>query len=284
MFEQNLNTVIKVKKMEKKEIVATGTGVEYLVLKVSGQLMPSKAFVSVEKLVKKEGMHQYIQAKVDEFDNNMAILDMNNSKSLPTYAAVKLAPRKNKDGDMVQFDKIKTDVLADGRLFYKIDSFVDFLNSRTDAEGKDYVIFNGKSNTWEKAVDSVDGRLQVAMYVESVSDDIVSLTSGGNYPVCLVCNIPEASMQAGASPTIGQLYKLTLEFKKGQMIKAEKASAKEDSLELDFDNEEEIVVKKGATFAPDRLEILGVTKVKGVMLEGLGEGTVDTMMNDLLGI
>lgn len=292
MFKQKVSLVFKVTDMKMDNIVSNKDGREFVVMRTKGQLIPSKVFISVEKIIPKQNPHQFLIAKLDEFENAMASFDVDKARGKNTYASVYL--KEGKDG--VQYDTLKCDIAPNGAVYYKVNGFCNLvpLAPKKDPNEEDVLMMQYGKNTTPTPVSEIKPRIYIEMYALSYSDDgILTFTSGTDYPTLLVTHVPKAAIEAGTQPTIGALYKADLEFIKGKKIQTttdKKDNVKQsfDEISIDFDKMEDTKSKSdskngNAQFEPDRLGIIGIQKTDEFM-DGLETDTEDSLMSDLLGI
>lgn len=274
MFKQTVDLIIKVRGMKVKE-VETEKG-KFKILETKGTIQPNNFMVTVSKLINvgKE-IHPFIQQKIEEFEElSERFNTQDEGEALYVRSRFKPRPDKNDKKKFVQFDKISTDVLEDGREFTKINAWVEELKTETDKDGEDLIVFEfADGNNKKVPLSEINASIEATMIVIGYNPETgrIELTSGGQYPTELVAY---ASTSAKGTPKVGQGYSFLMAFEKGKRISAT------DAIEEDLSWGEEREVSSKGSFEPDKIVVLKVGSAKGYFLEGLNEQ--GDSMDDLL--
>jgi hypothetical protein len=276
MFKQTVDLIIKVRSMQVKE-VETEKG-KFKILETKGTIQPNNFMVTVSKLINVgKDVHPFIQGKIEEFETLVEKFNaQDEEESMYVRSRFKPRPDKQDKKKLVQFDKISTDVLEDGREFTKVNAWVEELETEKNKDGEDVIVFtfqDGKSKKVPLA--EVNASIEVTMIVIGYNPETgrLELTSGDQYPTELVAY---ASPNAKGAPKVGQGYSFLMSFEKGKRISAA------DVAEEDFSWGEEKELNTKGSFEPDKIVVVKVGSAKGYILEGLSGGNGGDPMDDLL--
>jgi len=189
----------------------------------------------------------YTIKKVAEFESIVERLKNKETILLGKF----IAPNKE-DGSM--FDWVTSYTNNDEKTSYTIDGFGNLVNFTEEESGQIFIHQKNKDVLFS----DLSSEIYATMYISDTYDNKIVLTDGEeDYPNELLI---ELTKEPKNPPKIGQGYKFTLAFERGETVSKEAVES-----ELDFDEEAK------TEFAPDRLVVKKVGKIDGMVLEGVSE-------------